>query len=74
MNPSQDLITQINTLTTKIETQYPEIYHFIEEQPITIPSGTSCDTNDKILLEYLDSLKELLNHHLETHQKNPNTA
>ncbi|GAA4275420.1 hypothetical protein [Aquimarina mytili] len=71
MNPSQNLINQINRLTTKIETQYPEIYHFIEEQPITIPSNNHCDTNDKTLLDYLDSLRQLLEHHLDTHRKNP---
>ncbi len=67
MNISKSLITEITELTTKIETKYPELYKFIEEQPITIPSSDHPKTDEKNLLDYLDSLKQLLQHHLETH-------
>ena len=70
MNTPKQLITEINELTTDIETDYPELYHFIEEQPITIPSTDHPDPDEAALLDYLNSLKQLLKHHIETHQKN----
>ena len=67
MRTSQNLIDQINELTTKIETQYPEIYRFIDEQPITVSCKGHPESNEKPLRDYLDSLKQLLQHHLEHH-------
>ncbi len=68
MNTSKNLIAKINELITNIETNYPEIYHFIEEQPITVPSSDHFETNEKALQDYLNSLSELLQHHKETHK------
>ncbi len=70
MGTSKSLIAKINELTTNIETNYPEIYHFIEEQPITIPSSDHFETNEKALQDYLNSLSQLLSHHKKTHKKN----
>ncbi|MBQ0734702.1 hypothetical protein [Aquimarina celericrescens] len=70
MDASKTLITQITELTTQIETNYPELYKFIDEQPITVPSSNHPKTDEKNLLDYLESLKELLRHHLDTHHKN----
>ncbi len=70
MNTPKKLISEITEITTNIETNYPELYKFIEEQPITIPVSNHPETDEKTLQDYLDSLKQLLNHHLETHKKN----
>ena len=68
MKNTKELIIKINELTTKIETEYPELYPFIDEQPLTIPASDHPDTNSKALKDYLQSLEQLLQHHLETHK------
>ncbi len=70
MHLSENIISQINELTTHIKTNYPELYQFIEEQPITIPSSDHPKTDEKALYDYLDSLKQLLQHHMDTHSNN----
>ncbi len=71
MDTSKSLITKISELITNIETNYPEIYSFIDEQPVTIPTDNHPDMNDEVLNDYLESLKQLLAHHLDTHPENP---
>lgn len=66
MNTLQALLTEISELTKNIETNYPELYQFLDESPITIPSESNPTIDKKILKEYLESLKQLLKHHLET--------
>ena len=68
MKNLQDIQAQITKLTTNIETNYPELYTTLDENPITIPSTAHPDINVNIMEDYLESLKELLKHHLETHK------
>lgn len=69
MNNEQNLLKEISQLTKTIETNYPEIYQFLDESPVTIPSESNPSINKKILKDYLDSLKQLLKHHLETRKR-----
>lgn len=62
---STKILEQINKLTLKIETDYPELYSFIEEEPITIPSFEHPDITNKVLKDYLESLKGLIKSHKE---------
>ena len=62
----QNILTEIFQLTKTIETDYPELYHFLEENPMTIPSESHPSIDKKILQDYLDSLRQLLKHHLDT--------
>lgn len=66
MQNLQDILSQITKLTTNIVTNYPELYAILDENPITIPSTAHPDININIMEDYLESLKELLKHHLET--------
>lgn len=55
-------------LTAEIETNYPELYKYLDETPISI-----CETERKTictddLKEYLETLKSQLQHHIETHK------
>ncbi len=68
MKTLRELLTDITNLTTNIETNYPELYKFLGEMPITIPSTDHPDINIAIMQDYLSSLKQLLKHHLETHK------
>lgn len=69
MNTLQALLAEIFKLTKIIETNYPELYQFLDENPLTIPSESHPTIDEKILKEYLESLKQLLKHHLETRKK-----
>ncbi len=69
MKKLNTILTEITQLTTNIETNYPELYQFLDENPMTIPSVNHPHMDAKIMQEYLESLKQLLLHHLETHKK-----
>ena len=62
-------MTEITQLTYEIESRYPELYQYLEENPLTIPADKSPMVDYKILNDYLESLKELLKHHMETHSQ-----
>jgi len=67
MRNLQKVLTEITKLTFEIETNYPELYQFLGENPLTIPSENHPDINKKVMQDYLESLKQLLAHHLDTH-------
>lgn len=68
MKTLKELLSDIINLTTNIETNYPELYKFLGENSLTIPSTDHPDINIAIMQDYLESLKQLLKHHLETHK------
>lgn len=61
------LLTEITQLTTNIETNYPELYRSLDENPLTIPATNHPHIDEQIMENYLESLKQLIKHHLETH-------
>ncbi|MGB3151931.1 MAG: hypothetical protein WBB27_14835 [Maribacter sp.] len=69
MKEERQILSEITTLTNKIETDYPELYRFLDENPMTIPSNKHPDLNKKTLEEYLEDLEVLLKHHMQTHTK-----
>jgi hypothetical protein len=69
MEPLQNCIQDINKLTSVIETEYPELYVFLNEDPITIPSESHPDIDLNIMKDYLDSLKILLEKYIESHKE-----
>lgn len=69
MKTLNNLMQDVIELTTEIETKYPELYRYLGETPMSI-----CDTEEKTicmedLKKYLETLKEQLKHHIETHKK-----
>ncbi|NJB70405.1 hypothetical protein GGR42_000867 [Saonia flava] len=68
MNGLQSILSEIILLTNTIETDYPELYKFLDETPITIPSKNHPEIDKNAMKDYLESLKQLLEHHVETHQ------
>lgn len=69
MKELQRITEEINKLTLKMEQEYPEIYLYLDENPITIPCCIHPILNTTILAGYLHDLKQLLEHHIETHKK-----
>ena len=70
MKDLHNVLTKITQLTTNIETNYPELYRSLEENPLTLPVSKYPHVDKSILHEYLESLKQLLKHHLQTHKRN----
>ena len=71
MGPIKDIqaiVTEIVRLTSHIETMYPELYRFLDENPMTIPSEANPHLDKATLASYLGDLKELLRHHQLTHK------
>ena len=69
MKRLKELTKEINDLTMKIEQDYPELYQYLDETPITIPSSEHPEMNTRMFADWLDSLKQLLKHHIENHQR-----
>ena len=62
------LLDEITQVTTNIETNYPELYQYLDENPVTIPSERHPAIDKEILKNYLETLKGLLKNHIETHK------
>lgn len=69
MKQLQGILKKITQLTYTIESNYPELYRTLDENPMTIPATEHPHIDKEVMQEYLESLKQLLEHHLETHQK-----
>jgi len=69
MKRIQELCEEILEITLKIEQEYPELYQFLDENPMTIPSFKNPEMNSKTLSDWLDNLKHLLKHHIENNQQ-----
>lgn len=72
MKDLHSILQEITQLTTNIETNYPELYRSLDENPLSLPVSKHPHIDKKVMQEYLESLKQLLKHHLETH-KNRNS-
>jgi len=68
MKRLQQLSKEINELTLKIEQEYPELYRNLDENPVTIAQNNSTKLTIENFSDYLDSLKQILNHHIESHK------
>jgi hypothetical protein len=62
-----ELLKEISDITRDIETNYPDVYKYLDENPITIPNlkHPKVDTNQ--LQVYLESLNDLLNKYKKNH-------
>jgi len=66
MRQIKELTRQIFDTTQKIEQEHPELYSFLNENPITIPAKEHVVIDSNVLSEYLNSLQEILTHYLES--------
>jgi len=60
MKTTQHLLQDISTFTLKIENNYPELYKFLDEEPITIPNVQHPHIDYNVLKDYLMGLKILV--------------
>lgn len=59
---------KIMELTSRIKSEHPELYQFLDEDTITLPLIPHPKINKSTLENYLQSLQQLLKHYLETHK------
>lgn len=68
MKRLQEITQQINELTMKIEREYPELYQYLDENPVTLPNRPHAAMTTKNFSDYLESLKQLLEHYIESNE------
>ncbi len=61
------VLLEITQLTNIIQTHYPGLYQFLDEDPMSIPVSSDPHIDKEVLQEYLESLQQMLNHYQETH-------
>ncbi|WP_339840065.1 hypothetical protein [uncultured Maribacter sp.] len=70
MKKLHKILNEITELTTLIETDYPELYRSLDENPMTLPISQHPHMDKEVMQEYLESLKQLLYHYLDEHNTN----
>ncbi|WP_026754354.1 hypothetical protein [Sediminibacter sp. Hel_I_10] len=67
---TQQILTEISTVTRDIEENYPELQKYLDETRSTLPEGgnTEAKLDQKELQDYLDGLKEMISKYKEEHQ------
>ncbi|WP_324026142.1 hypothetical protein QSV08_02090 [Maribacter sp. BPC-D8] len=68
MKQLHKVLNEITELTTNIETNYPELYRSLDENPMTLPVSQHPHMDKVVMQEYLESLKQMLGHYLEEHK------
>ena len=68
MSDLNTILKKISDLTYRIEIEYPELYQFLDEDPMTIPSIENPEMGKKVMQEYFEDLKEKLKQYSKTHK------
>ena len=68
MKSIQQLMHDIIQLTTEMETNFPELYNYLDETPLTLGEIKEKEISTQDLAQYLETLKTQLQHHIATHK------
>ncbi|MGM5469128.1 hypothetical protein ACS386_02525 [Flavobacteriaceae bacterium LMO-SS05] len=60
MKTVKTLLTELLQIIKEIEANYPELYQYLDENPMTIPNVQHPKIGDEELEHYLESLRDLL--------------
>jgi len=60
MKTEEEINAKILAITIQIQTKHPELSKLLEEMPVTIPNESNPEINMKVLTEYYESLKNIL--------------
>jgi hypothetical protein len=69
MDELKSIQKEITQLTFTIESKYPELYRFLDEEPITIPNMARPEIDTEIMQDYLESLKQILENYKGSHKR-----
>jgi hypothetical protein len=67
---NQRLLESITLLTAQIEENYPELYHYLDENAQLHSYALEQEPSLAELKDHLSTLKQYLRHHIETHHAN----
>lgn len=62
------LNAKILKITLRIQSEFPELYPYLEEMPITISNTNDPEINLSYLKKYYNSLENMLKNYIPTHQ------
>ena len=68
MDEKASLLSEISRLTETIKTDYPGIYQFLNENPMTIPLSAHPRMDENTLRSYLNDLKAILKNYTESNK------
>ncbi len=63
------LMQEIIQLTTEMETNYQELYKFLDETPLFLSNKKDNEICAADFEKYLETLKDQMLNHIETHSK-----
>lgn len=69
MKALHKLMQEVVDLTAKIETDYPELYRYLDETPLDLGRHPEKEITVTDLKNYLTTLREQLKEHILTHGK-----
>jgi hypothetical protein len=67
MKTTQEILTEIVMFVRTIETNYPEIYQHLDEDPMTIPNIKNPVVDNYELNNYLQTLKDIIKKYKGNH-------
>ena len=68
MKTEIEINKDISDITNKIQKNFPELAKYIIEMSIKITNNDSREISTKNLIEYYDSLQQLMTHYAITHK------
>jgi len=68
MENREKIIDQINDLVSDIETNYPELYPFLDENPLTLQYKNDEAMTIDVLKSYLETTQQWLNKYKVNHK------
>lgn len=66
MDKDLQIMEEIIKITSEIETDYPELYKYLDETPISVGNITEEDISNSDLENYLNTLKWHLSNHIKS--------
>jgi len=67
MKTLQELYSEISKIVLDIENNYPELYKYLDENPITLTESSKPKVDVKSLEDYKESLIDLIETYKKTH-------
>ncbi|WP_066223041.1 hypothetical protein [Formosa haliotis] len=65
MKTQAQLLKEISEVVWTMESDYPEVYQYLDENPITIPNFENPKISTKELENYLETLHNIINKYKE---------
>jgi hypothetical protein len=68
MKTEKEINQSILEITMKIRNEYPELIKYLSEMPVTIPDVENPEMTIKVLTDYYESLKNIVEKYISSHK------